>query len=211
MRRTGAGAYERALHTLHLTAAIDAQFRDMAGGVGFAQHRETAIADTVEWILAREGRVVLPAHNGHVQRCPCSMPGVAGASMGMHLADRLGEDYVVIGTTAGSGVTLAGAPDFFTGTLFAEMGPPEPGSLDALMAASHDAPFAVDLRRLSPDDAALVRAAGRQRFGHHYSEQDPCDAYDAVIHVPHLTPAEPYSDAVARSPADVQEALAGRW
>lgn len=209
VRRTGEEAYERALHTVHLTAAIDAQFRDLARGVPFAAHRETAIADTVEWILGREGRIVLPAHNGHVQRCPCTMPGVAEASMGMYLAERLGADYVVIGTTAGAGVTLAGGPDFFAGTLFAGMGPPEPGSLDALMVASHDGPFAVDLRRLAPGDTEQVRTASRQRFGSFYSEQNPLDAYDAVVHVPRVTAAELDAAAIAESPADVQKALTG--
>jgi erythromycin esterase len=205
VRRTGADAYERALHTMYLTAALDAQFRALARSEPFAAHRETAIADTVEWIVARESRVVLPAHNGHVQRCPCTMPGVAEDSMGMHLADRLGADYVVIGTTAGTAPTLADAPDFFAGTLFAEMGPPEPGSLDALMVASHDGPFAVDLRRLSPADTAQVRAATRQRFGHHYSEQNPLDAYDAVIHLPVVMAATLDPDAVAASPAEVRK------
>lgn len=204
VRRTGADAHGRALRTMDLTAAIDAQFRDMARGTPFAAHREAAIADTVEWILGREGRVVLTAHNGHVQRCPCTMPGVAPSSMGGHLADRLGGDYVVIGTTAETGITLADGPDFFAGTLFAELGPPEPGSLDALMAASHDGPFAADLRRLSPGDTALVRAATRQRFGHSYSEQDPLDAFDAVVHVPHLTAATIDPEALAASPADVR-------
>ncbi|GAA5111732.1 hypothetical protein GCM10023320_05020 [Pseudonocardia adelaidensis] len=209
-RRTGAAVYERALRTMHLTVTIDAQFRAMARGEQFAMHRETAIADTVDWITDREGRIVLPAHNGHVQRCPCTMPGVAEESVGMHLADRLGADYVVIGTTAGTGPTLADAPDFFAGTLFAELGPPEPGSLDALMDAAHDGPFAVDLRRLSPADTALVRGATRQRFGHHYSDQNPLDAYDVVIHIPRVEPAELDAAAVAESPTDVQRTLAGQ-
>jgi erythromycin esterase len=89
------------------------------------------------------------------------------------------------------------------------MGPPEPGSLDALMAASHDGPFAVDLRRLSPGDTEQVRAASRQRFGSVYSEQNPLDAYDAVVHVPRVTAAEPDAAAIAASPADVQKAFAG--
>jgi erythromycin esterase len=210
VRRTGADAYGRALRTVDLTVAIDAQFRDIARGNPFAAHRETAIADTVEWVLDRSGRTVLPAHNGHVQRCPCTMPGVAPSSMGMHLADHLGADYVVIGTTAGTGLTLADGPDFFAGTLFAELGPPEPGSLDALMAASHDGPFAADLRRLSPGDTAQVRTATRQRFGGFYSEQNPLDAFDAIVHIPHLTAATPDPDALAASHAEVRKRIPAR-
>jgi erythromycin esterase len=194
VRSTGVEAYERALRSLHLTITLDALLRDLARGDQYGMHlsREAAIADTVEWILRREGRIVVLAHDAHIQRCPGSMPGVADlTSMGMHLADRLGADYVSIGTTSGTGQTLSAAPAFFTGELFAELGPPEPGSLDALMAATHDGPFAVDLGRLSPDDAARVRTASRQRFGSYYSEQNPLDAYDAVIHVPEVTPATP--------------------
>jgi erythromycin esterase len=173
--------------------------------------REAAIAGTVEWVLRRAGRIVLPAHDEHVQRCPGSLPGVpAATTMGTHLADRLGADYVAIGTTSGTGQTLSDGPDFFSGRFFAPMGAPDPGSLDALMVASHDGPFAVDLRRLSPDDTARVRAASRQRFGGYYSEQNPLDAFDAVIHLPHVTAAEPDEAAIAGSPADVRKAFAGR-
>jgi erythromycin esterase len=211
--RTGAETYERALRSMHLTVAIDAVFRELARGDRRTTmlRREAAIADTVEWVLRRSGRIVLAAHDLHVQRCPGTLPGVpAATTLGTHLAERVGADYVVIGTTSGTGQMLSDGPDFFAGNLFAEMGAPEPGSLDALMAASHDGPFAVDLRRLSPDDAALVRAASRQRFGGLYAEQNPLDAFDAVVHVPHVRAAEPDADAIAESPADVQKAFAGR-
>jgi erythromycin esterase len=210
VRQTDAAAYARALRSLHLTVTVDALFRELARGGPYSMIRESAIADTVEWVLRREGRIVLPAHDGHIQRYPVSMPGVPEMpSMGMHLADRFGADYVVIGTTSGTGQTLSDGQDFFAGKLFAEMGPPEPGSLDALMAATHDGPFAVDLRRLSPDDAARVRAASRQRLGSQYAEQNALDAFDVLIQLPRVTAAEPDAAAVAASPADVQKAFAG--
>jgi erythromycin esterase len=209
VRRTGADAYERALRSMHLTVTVDALFRELARGGQYAMIREAAIADTVEWVLRREARIVLPAHNGHVQRYPVSMPGVPEMkSMGIHLADRLGADYVVIGTTSGAGQTLTDGADFFAGKLFTEMGSPEPGSLDALMAASHDGPFAVDLRRLSPEDTAQIRAVSRQRFGSIYSAQNPLDAFDALVHVPQVSAAEPDATAIAASPADVRKAFA---
>lgn len=198
---------------MHLTVAIDAMFRDLARGDQRAMMltREAAIADTVEWILRREDRIVVHAHDGHVQRCPGSLPGISGATtMGTHLADRLGSDYVAIGTTSATGQTLSDGPDFLAGRLFAEMASPEPGSLDALMAASHDGPFAVDLRTLPPDDTARVQAASRQRFGSNYSEQNALDAFDVVIHLPRVTAAELDAAAVAASPADVQKAFATR-
>ncbi|MFB9531847.1 erythromycin esterase family protein [Nonomuraea roseola] len=214
LRGTAADAYERALRSLSITITLDAMLRELARGDqhGMMLDREATIADTVEWILGREGRIVLAAHNGHVQRWPSAVPGVSpSTSMGMHLADRLGEDYLVIGTTSASGQTLNTSPDFYAGTLFTELeGAPQPGSLDALMAACHDGLFATDLRRLSPADAAAVRAVSRQRHGTYYSGVSPMDAYDIVVHLPRVTPAEPDEAALAHAPHEVQAAFS-RW
>jgi erythromycin esterase len=87
---------------------------------------------------------------------------------------------------------------------------PEPGSLDALMAASHDGPFATDLRRLSPADATAVGAVSRQRFGTFYCDINPLDAYDVIVHLPHVTAAKPDDDAIAHSPDGVRETFS-RW
>jgi erythromycin esterase len=130
--------------------------------------------------------------------------------MGMHLADRLGDGYLVIGTTNGTGRTLNTGADFYTGTLFTDLEPPEAASLDALMAASHDGPFATDLRLLSPADAAAVRAVHQQRYGNFYADLSPLDAYDIVVHLPQVTAAEPDADALAHAPREVREPFA-RW
>lgn len=213
--RTTADDYERALRSLRHTVTMDAMFRELARGSqhGMLLNRDAAIADTVEWILRREGegRIVLAAHNGHVQRWPATLPGMAPVTqMGLRLADRLGADYLVIGITTGTGQTLSEAPDFSAGRLFTDMEAPQPGSLDALMAASHDGAFATDLRRLSPADVATVRAVSQQRFGTFYAEVSPLDAYDVIIHLPHVTPADPDQAALAHSPREVQEAFSRR-
>lgn len=213
-RRTTVDAYERALRSLSVTITLDAIAREMSRGNqhGMMLNRDATIADTVEWILRREDRIVVAPHNGHIQRCPVTLPGVPSTTtMGMHLADRLGKGYLVIGTTMATGQTLNTAPDFYTGKLFTELEEaPQPGSLDALMAASYDGPFATDLRRLSPADATTVRAVSRQRFGAFYSDVKPLDAFDMIVHVPHVTPAEPDRAALAHAPRDVQEAFS-RW
>jgi erythromycin esterase len=209
-RRTSDEAYERASRTLAVTVALDGMARALARG---SYHdamtaREVTIADTVDWILRRADRIVLVAHNAHVQRWPGTMPGLAAVTMmGMHVADRWGDDYRVIGMTTGSGQTLNTSAEFYAGQLFAEQPPPEPGSLDALMAASHDGMFATDLRRLSPVDEATVRAVTRQRYGPFYSELSPLDAYDVVVHLPHVTAADPDADAVASAPDEVRRAF----
>jgi erythromycin esterase len=212
VRRTTVDAYDRALRSLAVTVSLDALGREMARGDrhGMMLLREATIADTVEWILRREDRIVLAAHNGHVARCPVATAGLpAVTTMGVHLADRLGGDYLVIGTTAGAGQTLNTAPDFYTGRLFADLAAPPPGSLDAVLAAGHDTdrPFATDLRRLSPADAATIRAVTTQQFGALPADLSPLDAYDIVVHVPHVSAAEPDPAAVAAAPADVQRAF----
>src|SRR6185437_9381673 len=215
VRRTSPEAYERALRALDVTVALDTAARDMIRGDRESTMfvRDRAIADTVEWILGREDRIVLAAHNGHVQRWRGTLPGMDPVTpLGMHLADRLGDQYFVIGTTPGTGEALNTDPDFYTGRLFAPMEPPEPGSLDALMHESHDGPFAVDLHRLPPEDTDAVRAAGRQRagLGSFYGEQRALDAFDAIVHLPHVTAADPDPDALAHSPAEVQQVFA-QW
>ncbi|WP_020673485.1 erythromycin esterase family protein [Amycolatopsis nigrescens] len=209
LRRTTADAYHRALRALRLTSTLDTVIRAMTRGDQRTamSNRDAAIADTVEWLLDKEGRIVVAAHNGHIQRWPVTLPGMAPATtMGLHLADRLGKDYLVLGTTSGTGQTLNTAPGFYTGELFTDLeAAPQPGSLDALMAASHDGSFATDLRRLSPADTRTVQAVTQQRFGTFYGESNPLAAYDIVVHLAQVTPAGPDADALASSPPDVQE------
>ncbi len=213
IRRTGLEAYERALRALRLTVTLDALGRDVARGdrQSMMFNRDAALADSVEWFLGRADRIVLAAHNGHIQRWPSAIPGALPATpMGLYLADRLSPDYVVIGTTSGTGQILNVGPDFYTGTLFTAMEPPRPDRLDTLMAASHDGPFATDLRRLSPADADTVRAVVQQRagIGSYYAEQRSLEAFDVVIHVPHVTAADPDEAALAHFPEKVRRVFA---
>ncbi|GAA3114108.1 erythromycin esterase family protein [Streptosporangium carneum] len=61
--------------------------------------REAFMAETVSWILEREQRVVVSAHNAHVRRSPF----LDRPTMGGLLAPSLGADLVVVGMTYGSG------------------------------------------------------------------------------------------------------------
>ncbi|WP_237047618.1 erythromycin esterase family protein [Lentzea guizhouensis] len=198
------------VRSAHLVAALDLVIRAMARGDQREAMtvRDAAMADTVSWILEREERVLLVAHNGHLQRWPGVMPGMeAMVPLGLHLADRLGDDYLVIGATNGTGQTLHHGPEFFAGRFFADLPAPEPGSLDAFMGQHGDEPFAVDLRRLSSADAADVRAASRQRFGPFYAELDATVAYDLVVHLPHVSAATFDTGALDASPEEVRNVL----
>ena len=121
LRRTTVDAYERALRSLSITITLDAIARELSRGNrhGMMLYRDATMADTVEWILRRERRIVVAAHNGHIQRYPVTFPGMPPTTMmGMHLADRLGKDYLVIGTTTATGQTLNTSADFYAGKLF---------------------------------------------------------------------------------------------
>jgi erythromycin esterase len=210
---TGEGAaYDRAVRSLRLTTALATLARQMAAGdmATAMSTRDAAIADTVEWIAARNGRTVLAAHNGHVQRTPGVLPGMPPmTTAGQHLADRFGDDYLVIGMTTGAGEALHMGADFYTGTLFSPQPAPEPGSLDALMESHSDGdPFLTDLRSLSPEDTEAVRAASRQRFGAFYAGIDARAAYDLIVHLPRVTAAEPDEPAIACAPPEVRQAFA---
>jgi len=207
--QTGSAAYERALQSLRVTVNLDAaireQTRDPQSETGI---RDAGMAQTVEWIADRHDRIVVAAHNGHIQRWPLSVAGVPGFTpMGMHLADRLGDAYRVIGTTCGTGRIVTADPDIDAGKLYTDFEAPETGSLDAVMAASHDGPFAVDLRRLSPADAATLQGVSQQRLAHLYCDISPLEAFDVVVHLPHISMADPDVNAVAHAPDDVQQAL----
>jgi erythromycin esterase len=211
VHRTTLDAYEHARRCLDVMVALDVLGRALARGDRHEMMlvRDATIAETVEWFLRRESRVVLGAHNGRVRRSPGALPGMAPpATMDMDLTDRLGDGYLMIGTTSGTGQTLNTDPSFYSGKLFAELGPSETGSLDALLAASYDGPFATDLRRLSPSDGAAVRAARQLRYGTYHADLNPLEAFDIVIHLPQVTSADPDPDALAQSPEDVRKAFA---
>jgi erythromycin esterase len=207
--QTGTAAYERARQSLRVTVNLDAAIRERTRDPhGETAIRDASMAQTVEWIADRHDRIVVAAHNGHIQRRPVSVAGVpAFTPMGMHLADRLGDDYRVIGTTCGTGRTPITERDIGTGKMFTELEAPQTGSLDAVMAASHPGPFAVDLRRLSPADAITLRDVSQQRLAHLYCDISPLQAFDVVVHLPHINLADFDLSACAHAPEDIQRAL----
>jgi erythromycin esterase len=157
------------------------------------------MADTVDWILGREERIVLLAHNGHIQR---TVPDVSDIGvtpttmMGHHLAARLGDQYLPIGTTLGSGDLLYYEPTELLhkeGTsrlrwrIF-EMPPAGMETIDGLMASSYAGPGIVDLRRLDAGDVASVDAAHRMRYVQYELDiHSVRQAFDLLVNVPQVT------------------------
>lgn len=146
--------------------------------------RDELMAATVRGLLDRGERVVLSAHNGHVQR----HPRFGAPSLGTLLAPELGTDMVVIGTTRASG-TIADlhatedAPLVPASASTETLAAPEPHMLDARMDALGPLHF-TDLRRLPRGTLDGVTAIGMQNL---VLDVDPA-AYDAVVHVREISP-----------------------
>src|SRR4029077_9580340 len=112
----------------------------------------------IEWILGRDQRIVVVAHNGHLQRVPRGFGGIGVSPfspVGHYLADALGTDYVAIGSTFGSGELITSRASRPQAT---PVGRPGPATIDGLLGTVSSEPFIVDLRQLIGEDAAAVDA-----------------------------------------------------
>ncbi|QUH01288.1 erythromycin esterase family protein [Saccharopolyspora erythraea] len=154
--------------------------------------RNDVMADNLRWILDREDRIVVGAHNVHLQRAP-SFDGTA--PVGSLLAPVLGDDLVVIGTTRGAGpvpdLDLCADPArrFFAP---GSESPPPPHSLDAVLDAAELPHHLVDLRRTPPETIGAATAMSAQNA---LVDLDPRQAFDAIIHVRRITPAHGAADS----------------
>jgi erythromycin esterase len=206
--RTGTESYDVARQHLRVARQLDAWLRDNATAAT-GEHpffdiniRDASMAQTVGWILGREERLVILAHNQHIQRTPyglswLSESGAAGAasSLGHHLADALGDDYLVLGTTFGTGEVVgveAGrpspdAPIWNIRDVVRQLGPVDQDSIDGLLAAAQPTPGVLDLRTLTAADADLLRGPRAMRALDQYIDVTVTASFDALVHVPAIT------------------------
>jgi len=170
--------------------------------------RDRAMADTVAWMLDREGtdRAVLWAHNGHVNRASnrSRSDGSTAPSMGYHLAERYGENYYAVGFDFGRG-SFQALTETDDGYDLGErsLGDPPAGSFAAAMTATDEPLSFLDLR--SVDDEVLaawlreprrLRSVGAIHYGpdatdRHHDEFILADAYDGLLFVGETTRAIP--------------------
>ncbi|HEY1106251.1 MAG TPA: erythromycin esterase family protein [Agromyces sp.] len=177
-----------------LTAMIERS----AGGITPSSTRDALMARSVEALLEREERILVVAANGHIQRSPMLAPPFVTEpypTLGTHLAASLGDGYVPIATTFGSGEVWLhrprpdGRPGHsvpFTDWLDAAT----PDSLDALLAAAGVPLGLVGWRGLD-DDAPLSRLLDRTRStmnGDGEILSTPRTAFDGAIHVDRISP-----------------------
>jgi erythromycin esterase len=200
LERSDAEQYDVARQHLRVAAQLDVQLRAVAAfmtgdaAACEANIRDLTMADTVEWVLRGEERVIVLAHNGHVQRTPIStVPGMTPVdTLGVHLAHRLGERYLTIGTTCGGGdiiVPRTSTVDgkYETELIIKDLPPAGADTIDGLLDASLSGMGLLDLRTLGPRSAAAIDAAHRMRMLDQIMEIDVRRAFDMLIHVPRIS------------------------
>ncbi|WP_433174496.1 erythromycin esterase family protein [Actinoallomurus sp. CA-150999] len=184
--------YDIALRRLEAACHADYGFRAMAdlfAGSGLTADtsaRDVYMAGSVRWHLERfepGTRIVLAAHNAHIQRTSVSFNGhLAGLPMGQHLHSALGDEYFALGLTSVNGHTADMRPDEKARFGFAiddtPLQPPEPGSVEAAFAEADLGLSVADLRQ-----ARLLEAPGpdRIRIQSAYVHTPVLDAFDGIL------------------------------
>ncbi|MFN0180324.1 MAG: erythromycin esterase family protein [Gemmatimonadales bacterium] len=143
---------------------------------GDANPRDSALAENVRWVLDREGgrgKVLVWAHNAHVQRVGIHVPAMNSKpvlSMGQVLAAELGGGYVALGTAFGRRAADTSGAD--------------PTTFDGLLASLGAPLFLVNLA----DAPEWFRREQRMRFQTVEIRLVPAAAFDAVVFVERTTP-----------------------
>ncbi|MEU5299194.1 erythromycin esterase family protein [Streptomyces noursei] len=200
-------SYDIAVRRLEGACHGDYTFRAMAdlfAGKGLtadASARDAYMAESVLWHLERSApgtRVVLAAHNAHIQKTPVSFDGhLTGLPMGQHLHRALGDDYVALGLTSTTGHTAdmprdENAPFGFT-VADTPLEPAEPGSIEAAFADAELGLSIADLHQARPEargNPDVAPGPDRIRFQSAYLHTPVLDAFDAILHTPTSTVAD---------------------
>ena len=156
--------------------------------------RDAAMAENLRAVLQRErgrGRVLLFAHNWHVKKhgslkeaFPEQFPREPGTTMGQCLHSMLADHLVVIGSTfhRTADGTVTGPPG--TGTRLT-VAAADPSDLDDELSRVGRPAFIIDLHaeRQSAAAAAALGRTRRMRFNELYAEENPMEAFDALLYI----------------------------
>jgi erythromycin esterase len=174
--------------------------------------RDRNMADNVAWLLDRVDAepLVLWAHDLHLVRTEQvdRTTGIAATSLGGHLADAHGEEYLAVGFSFARGAfqSMSEGEDGEYDLREHHLDGPLPGTVDATLADLGEALAYVDLHAAARDDAvADWLAEPRPHFsaGGSYDDEDPTEylaeyaygeAFDAVCFVEETTRARPIED-----------------
>ncbi|MCO5974748.1 erythromycin esterase family protein [Actinoallomurus soli] len=186
--------YDIALRRIEAACHGDYGFRAMAdlfAGSGLTADtsaRDVYMAGSVRWHLERSEpgtRVVLAAHNAHIQKTSVSFDGhLTGLPMGQHLHRVLGDEYFALGLTSVDGHTADMRPDEKAPFGFAvddtALEPPEPGSVEAAFADAGLGLGLADLRRARRETPG-ASGPDRIRIQSAYVHTPVLDAFDGVL------------------------------
>ncbi|MFC8128259.1 erythromycin esterase family protein [Streptomyces sp. NPDC057302] len=194
-------SYDVALQRLMGACHADYTFRAMAAlftGEGLTADtsaRDLYMAQSLLWHLNQvdpTARVVLLAHNAHIQKTPISFDGhLTGLPMGQHLHNALGDAYFALGLTSPTGHTAEmhrdeKAPYGFT-IDDTTLEPPEPGSIEAAFADTGIGLGMADLRRARTEN---LSGPDRIRLQSVYLHTAVVDAFDGILSTPASTVAD---------------------
>ncbi|BFV60827.1 erythromycin esterase family protein [Kitasatospora sp. CMC57] len=202
LTRADRHSYELALRCLEAACHGDHTFRAMAGlfaGNGLtadASARDLFMAESLLWHLDRlepADRVVLVAHNAHIQKTPVAFDGLlTGLPMGQHLHNTLGDTYFALGLTSTAGHTAEMRRDEAARFGFTVHGtplePPSPGSIEA---AFTDAGLGLAVTDLRPARAAGLTGPDRIRLQGVQLHTPVLEAFDGILHTPTSTTTAP--------------------
>jgi len=193
-------AYERTLQMAEIGRVGSALFSSATREEGGAI-RERGMAQATLRILDREipgERAILWAHNLHVATSTFRMPGLAEGAlepMGVQLRDELGDAYIAIGGTFGSGTYPADLPP---GERVFEVASED--VMDGALAGVDVPIFLIDLRGVEQSSAA-ARWLQQDR---EWIAQDsravlaPSAAFDLVYYVQEISRSQPTPLALQR-------------
>ncbi|MYW00797.1 erythromycin esterase family protein [Streptomyces sp. SID3343] len=187
--------YDTALRRLEGACHGDYTFRAMAAlfaGEGLTADtsaRDLYMAESLLWHLDRvepTARVVLVAHNAHIQRTPIAFDGhLTGLPMGQHLHNALGDTYFALGLTSVTGHTAEMRRDeeasFGFGIHETPLEPPVPGSIEAAFA---DTGLGLALADLRPARADNLRGPEHIRMQSIHQRTPVIDAFDGILSAP---------------------------
>ncbi len=188
-------AYATAYHEAIVGREAESYFRSLpaeSGDVSMtreaAMMRDAAMAQNLRWVLEQEGadgRVLLFAHRGHVQKSTPSggdMPVKPFTPMGEYLHSALGDSMVVFGFTF-----RAAQGDFGP---YAKFSAVDPQSLDGILSQLHLPAVALDLRtRSKPDNVdRMLNSTTKTRWNDGYQELKPAKAFDLLLFLDEVSP-----------------------
>jgi len=204
IERSSVERYEWAYRHAVSSRQADRRFREWAadpltvpgrvareGGPGEGvSSRDLTMAENLVWALEREGpegRIVLWAHNAHLQKYPWVGQGARGTVLGEYLESMVGDEYLSVGFTYSQG-----APSGWVSYQTEVSKPAPPGSLDAAMAQVGLPIFVLDLRR-APREGPVYEWLNQEREQRGATVEsglvDPARAWDVLFHIDRISPA----------------------